>query len=186
MKLKTVLASLALCSSSALVAASPITFSTKLVEEGSFTQSYSFTLDTDQLLSGSLTTRSVVVAHDVTISSFVLSNGVLSYVFDSTADLTQLLLSSTSSGTETVKGTTRDIWTDSYSFDSVLLTAGDWTLTVYGSDTENKRMGSIAVALETSTVPEPQTLALSLLALGAAGLASRRKASSAKAGNPQA
>lgn len=59
---------------------------------------------------------------------------------------------------------------------SSLLTAGDWQLEVSGQRRSKYSAGYAGVIQTDNRVPEPQTLALSLLALGAmAGLAQLRK-----------
>lgn len=175
--LKTALVSLALALTGTLAAAGPVTFGAQNSDEGGFTGTFHFTLAGDQAFNGLIQTVSAL-KDDVTITSVVLSKGGTSYTFDSAADGTQLIWGGSSLSTYEIKGEEMEEWTSSYSLTPFLLSAGEWQLTINGFDADNKNVGSYSATLEGSAVPEPQSLALALGALGAMAVAARRKRAS--------
>lgn len=170
MKLKFLLASLALVGS--LAQASPVTIADSGTVTGSFSNSYSLNVADGHNYLLSLVTQSKQT--DITIQSVMLSNGALSYVFDALNDGTTLGVSSwwTTSATSAL-GVPYSLQHQTYSLSEIFLTSGLWTITVSGKDTDSKTASSYT--LSANAVPEPQSLALSLVGLLALGWVARRQ-----------
>jgi PEP-CTERM motif len=180
MNFKSALVTLALAMAGAMAQASPVLIGESVSNLGNaaasvtrFTNVYEFVVehDTDYLFN--VITQSKQ-KNDVELYSVLLSNGSESYLFDSTDDDTSFLsaLWSTSAST-TGSGKTVTYQLQTYELSKIFLTAGDWTLTVSGADTNNKAAGSYVVTA--NAVPEPASLALVLAGIAAAGLVGRRR-----------
>jgi PEP-CTERM motif len=179
MNLKSAFVSLVLAFAGAVAQASPVIIGESASNLGNaaasvtnFTDVYQLTVahDTDYLLN--IITQSKQ-QNDVVLYSVLLSNGTDSYLFDATDDGTSFLsaLWSTSTST-TASGKQVTYQNQTYELSKIFLTAGDWTLTVTGADTNNKAAGSYLVTA--NAVPEPASLALVLAGIAAAGLVARR------------
>jgi hypothetical protein len=113
-------------------------------------------------------------ATDLTISRVVFVRDGSSVEFDAAADGSQLRRLG---GGQMAFGASTDAYAD-YALDPLLLTAGFWSVLVYGQDSDNKLWSSYELrgSAAPGRVPEPAALALVLVAgLAAAGGATRRK-----------
>lgn len=141
------------------------------VKEGRFTDIFQFHVDGSSSWGGSLLTPASA-ALDID-SAFLVKLGA-----NGLPDLSSKLLFSELTA---VNWEEQDVGSEQWALSSVLLSSGDWQLHVAGEGL-SKRFGSYSGSLRTAAVPEPQTLALSLLAIAAmAGVARKRKAGAAKA-----
>ncbi|WP_077033856.1 PEP-CTERM sorting domain-containing protein [Pelomonas sp. KK5] len=182
MKLKNVTVFAALALSAAAALADPVlsfNFSDTADGSGAYSEQFHFTLAQGANFFGQVDASSSV-AGNFTIGSLLLSNGSTEILFDASAsgdDGFDRITDSSSS--ITVKGRTSYTYTRSYAWDSIFLGAGDWTVTVTGFDQDDKLGGALNLSLidPPANVPEPQTLALSAVALAALGWAGRRRRS---------
>lgn len=145
---------------------------------GSYSQKFTFSLTQGANFFGEVDAKSSVFGN-ITVGSVLLSNGTQQYLFQSSGNGT--LFDSITDSILPITKNGRTIGTDyvrSYGWDAVYLSAGDWTVTVTGTDIDSKNGGSFALSLvdPPANVPEPQTLALAAAALGALVFASRRRA----------
>lgn len=153
MKFGTIVLSLALATSALPALAGPVTVNSGDIAKGEFSHSYKFSFDTAQTFFGSLRTHSKQ-SHDVHIDWATLGNGIDSF------SLSKMLEQESLDGREVVYET--------WILPSALLSAGEWTLSIGGRDTNKKAVGSYVGSFDAqpaSTVPEPQTLALMAAAL---------------------
>lgn len=179
MKLKSLLVSLSMALAGSLAQASPVTIADSGNVTGSFSNAYNFTVTQNQNYLFSVVTKSQ--QQDLTIRWVTLTNAALnlSYTFDAADDGTLLSASAwwTSSITSGL-GVTSLLQQQTFSLSEILLAPGTWTVTVSGLDSNAKTASSFA--LTANAVPEPQSLALSVVGLLALGWATRRGRRSAK------
>lgn len=180
MKLKPALVSLALALAGTVAQASPVIIGQSTSNLGSaaasvtqFTNSYQLTVEQDTDYLFSVITQSKQ-KDDVVLYSVLLSNGTDSYLFDSSDDGTSFLSALWSTSTTTTANGKQVVYQNqTYELSKIFLTAGEWTLTVSGADTNNKAAGSYLVTA--NAVPEPASLALVLAGIAAAGAVGRRR-----------
>jgi hypothetical protein len=172
MKIKNALLTLALALFGQLALAGPVVFS-KSGLDGSFTDRYDFTVDSDAVYSGAVMTLSRLEG-DLRIFSVVLSSGTQEYRFQTPGDFHSI---TNASSTVMVKGRPVTEWHSTYVLPPLFLTSNVWALTVSGFDDDtNKFNGSYTAQLDRLSggrLPEPQSLALIFAALGALALVGR-------------
>lgn len=120
---------------------------------------YSFHLAADQTLSGSLQTGGATQL-DIRSAYLIKADGTGRIEFgESTA----------------VSWADIDAGLERWTLASAILSAGDWELHVIGEGFGSKKYSSYVGNLSEGTVPEPQTLLLSVAALAAMGVVARKR-----------
>lgn len=179
MKLKAAFVSSALALAASLATAGPVVFDQKALT-GNASTTYTFEVATDSMFSGWLKATSNL-AGNLAIESVLLSKDGVSYQFDGSHVDDDMFLSVVA-GTGSTPGKKGPIpnYSLTYTLSPVLLTAGDWEMTVnFGS--YGKYNSMVAGEGSLSAVPEPQSLALVLASLGAMVWVGRRRAAASHA-----
>ena len=176
MKPKAASVSLALALTASLAAAGPVAFTEKALDGSEpWTVSYTLNVEKDAMFSGWL--KSVSNKKDnVVVESVLLSKDGVDYLFDLADDEYKFLAVSVDQQSTPGKKGNITHWHWTYELSPVLLSAGEWDVTVNLNNYSNKFNSSLLGAGTLSAVPEPQSLALALGALGALVLVSRRAA----------
>lgn len=174
--IKDAFVSLALALSATVAAAGPVSFNEHPLPSSTVgSYKYKLELNTDSLFSGWL--KAVSNKQDnLTISSVLLSKGGVEYLFDLSNDGTSFL-SITPDHTQVTnsKGVKVDRYGLTYALSPIELTAGTWDVTV-NFNPYGKYNGAVVGGGTLNAVPEPQSLALVLAALGVMALTVRRAA----------
>jgi hypothetical protein len=172
--IKDAFVSLAMALSATVATAGPVTFNEQKLPE-SLVDSYSYKLElgVDSLFSGWLKTVSNQ-QNNLTIKSVLLSKDGVEHLFDLTDDGTSFLsVVSDHWQTTNKKGVKVDHHGLTYALSPIELGAGIWDVKV-SFNPYGKYNGVVLGGGTTSAVPEPQTLALVLGALGLMALSTRR------------
>lgn len=171
----------ALLLSASLAAADPVTydFTSSLKNTGGFTQVYNFSLGSGAYFNGSLLTTSSA-AGNLPVTSVMLSNGNSQYRFDTLNDGYDFASITSGTTTKKVGLLTLTYYQNTYNWDPVFLAAGDWTVSIVGTNVDGKYGGTLNLTLvdpPAGNVPEPATLALTGVALAGVAFVRRRRKS---------